>query len=149
MTWCQTFCLLFTQSINEWLFNSDERGKKYFKRKSHSQRGFKVFFCLASQLFSPVSVREGGYVRPSPWQASRKTPGLPWLTAPKTMRSVVSGRHWAQGKLWINSNAISDGNWMLNLNTEYPLMNCIRAFFFSPLQSSQVFFSLADAAKSL
>ncbi len=67
-----------------------------------------------------------------------------WITltdSSQTLRSVVSGPHRAQGKLWINSNAISDGNWTLNLSAEYPLMNCIRAFFRC---SSQVFFFLAD-----
>lgn len=81
--------------------------------------------CLRSQIaFTPVlspCLFEGNVrLYTSPWQASTKTPGLPWLTAPKPRDLLCLGRTKWRGKCWINSDAISDRKWMLILNLSTP-----------------------------
>lgn len=64
----------------------------------------------------------------SPWQASKKTPGLPWLTAPKPRDLLCLGRTKWRGKRWINSDAISDRNWMLILNLSTPSWTALHRY---------------------
>lgn len=95
---------------------------------------------LSSSLFE-------GNVRlyASPWQALKKDS---WITLTDSSQNLKICCVWPTPcigqTLKSIATHISHRNSMLNMNTEYPLMNCIRAFFFFLRCLSSIFFSLAD-----